>query len=208
MEQNTAILIADLSGYTALTETHGPSTAADMVEKYVAIVKDCLVGDSKLHQTIGDEVLIVSSSPDHLLNTATLLLQACSSEHLFLQLHGGLHYGKVLIRNNNYFGAPVNVASRIANKAGKGSFWCSADFVNNLSGVSTCSFSSKGKHGFKNVSEEMEVFELMIEGAASFHIDPVCRMLIHKKETAIPHPADTNIFFCSPDCLELYINSK
>src|SRR2546423_11328103 len=104
MEQYTAILIADLSGYTALTETHGASTAADMVDKYVQIINDSLIGDSFLHQSIGDEVLIVSSSPDHLLSTTKRLMQNLSNENNFLQVHGGLHYGKLLIRNNSHFG--------------------------------------------------------------------------------------------------------
>ncbi|HRF16542.1 MAG TPA: hypothetical protein PK977_00190 [Chitinophagaceae bacterium] len=48
MEQKIAILMADLSGYTALTEIHGASSAADLVDKYVEIVEKCLVGDSQL----------------------------------------------------------------------------------------------------------------------------------------------------------------
>jgi class 3 adenylate cyclase len=37
MEKNIAILMADLSGYTALTETHGSSAAADIIDKYMGI---------------------------------------------------------------------------------------------------------------------------------------------------------------------------
>jgi adenylate cyclase len=207
MEETVAILIADLSGYTALTETHGPATAADMIDKFLDIVENCLGGDSNLHQRVGDEVMIVSPTPDHLISTAIMLIQNCSKEHHFLQVHGGLHYGKVLKRNNHYFGSPVNLTSRIAGKANKGTFWCSSGFVNELSNSPEFTFSTKGKHRFKNVSEEIEVFELMIQNTNSFHIDPVCRMLIHKKENAIPHPSEKNIFFCSTDCLYIYINT-
>jgi class 3 adenylate cyclase len=77
--------------------------------------------------------MIVSSSADQLINTALLLIQNCSKEHYFLQLHGGLHYGKVLKRNDHYFGSPVNVTSRIASKANKGTFWCSSEFINQVS---------------------------------------------------------------------------
>src|SRR5450432_120822 len=152
MEQNIAILIADLSGYTALTETHGPVTAADMIDKFLDIVKDCLVGDCKLHQRVGDEVMIVSNSPDQLISTAIMLIQNCSKEHRFLQVHGGLHYGKVLKRNSHYFGSPVNLTSRIASKATKGTFWCSSGFINVLSNPEAFTFSTKEKHSFKNIS--------------------------------------------------------
>ena len=208
MEQNLAILIADLSGYTALTETHGPAIAADMIDKFMDIVEDSLAGDSKLHQRVGDEVMIVSDSADHLVKTAAMLIHNCSKEHYFLQLHGGLHYGKVLNRNDHYFGSPVNLTSRIANKANKGTFWCSAEFVNELSDTSAYTFSSKGKHHFKNLTEETGIFELMIENVNSFNIDPVCRMLIHKRERAIRHPYEQNVFFCSPACLGIYSGIK
>src|SRR6266542_6770655 len=169
MEQNIAILIADLSGYTALTETHGAITAADLIDKYLEIENDSLVGDSVLHQRVGDEVMIVSTAPDHLISTAIMLIQNCSKEHNFLQVHG---------------------------------------VVNALLNRSAFTFSSKGRHRFKNISEENEVFELIIEHPNFLYIDPVCRMLIHKKETSIPHPHEQNIFFCSPDCLDIYIRNK
>ena len=198
MEQNVAILIADLSGYTALTETHGPSSAADIVDRFLNIVEDCLAGDSKLHQRVGDEVMIVSTTADQLMSTALLLIQNSSKEHHFLQLHGGLHYGKVLKRNDHYFGSPVNLASRIASKANKGTFWCSSEFIKQLSNEDSFTFSPKEKHSFKNVSEDVDVFELVLENTKPVHIDPVCRMLINKMENAIPHPYEQHIFFCSP----------
>src|SRR5215217_506769 len=104
MEQDLAILIADVSGYTALTEVHGASTAADVIDTYVEMVQASLVGDSRLHESVGDEVMVVSNSPDDLLATAALLLQKAHSEPRFLQLHGALHYGTVLYRNTSYFG--------------------------------------------------------------------------------------------------------
>lgn len=206
MEQDIAILIADLSGYTALTETHGPSTAADMIDTFLGIVNDCLVGESELHQCVGDEVLIVSSLPEHLISTAVMLIQKCSETHNFLQLHGGLHYGKILKRNNNYFGSTINLTSRIAAKANNGTFWCSDKFVKALPDRNRFTFQSQGKHRFKNVSEENEVHELIIENTNAFHIDPVCRMLIHKKETAVQHPEE-DIFFCSANCRDIYISN-
>src|SRR3954464_4017765 len=112
MEQDIAILIADLSGYTALTETHGSLTAADLIDKYIEIVTASLIGDSHLQERVGDEVLIVATSPDHLLATAELLLQTTQEEYNFLEVHGGLHYGKLLKRNDSYFGSALNLTAR------------------------------------------------------------------------------------------------
>ena len=208
MEEHIAILMADLSGYTALTETHGPSGAADLVEKYISIVQGCLVGDSHLHGVVGDEVIIISSSADHLIYTALLLIQHTSKEENFLQVHGGLHYGKILKRNNNYFGTTINLASRITNKAAPGTFWCSGDYVAALSDRAAFTFESKGKHRFKNLSEENEVFELITDHPKAFYIDPVCRMIISNEERAVRHSDLPDIFFCSSGCMDIYNRTK
>lgn len=207
MEQDIAILIADLSGYTALTETHGPFAAADTIDKYLGIVKECLVGESKLHQSVGDEVVIISPSADELICTGIRLIKKCSEEHNFLQVHGGLHYGRILKRNNNYFGSTINLASRIASRANKGTLWCSGEFVNALSDKTAFTFLPRGGHRFKNVIEENDVLELVMDNIKDVHIDPVCRMLIHKKENAVPHPEE-DILFCSANCRDIYINQN
>jgi len=204
MEKNIAILMADLSGYTALTETHGSVAAADLIDKYIGIVENCLVGDSELHERTGDEIMIVSTSPDFLLATALMIGKNTSTEENFLQVHGGLHYGNVLKRANSYFGSAINLTSRIAAKANAGTFWCSEEYVNALSDKSMFTLTSKGNHVFKNISKEKEVFELCIEDRKSFYIDPVCRMLILEPKNAIPHPHEGDKYFCSPDCLEIY----
>jgi adenylate cyclase len=203
MEQNIAILIADLSGYTALTETHGAASAADLVDKYKDIVTISLVGDSHVHQYTGDEVVIVSASADWLISTAVLLMQNISEQDNFLQVHGGLHFGKILKRNNNYFGTTINLTSRIGNKAEAGTLLLSADYLNALTNPASFTFEPKGKHSFKNLNDECELYELKITTQRRLHIDPVCRMLINDTEKAIAHPHE-ELFFCSNECLDNY----
>lgn len=204
MEKNVAILMADLSGYTALTETHGSVLAADLIDKYIHIAKNCLIGDSKLHQRTGDEIMFVSDSPDSLLATALKLEANTASEENFLQVHGGLHFGKVLKRAESYFGTAINFVSRIAAKATAGTFWCSDEFVNAITNKSVCTFESKGNHLFKNINGEKEVFEIGIEKIKTKYIDPVCRMLILDPQNAIHHPHEEELYFCSSQCLKLH----
>lgn len=200
--------MADLSGYTALTEIHGSVAAADLIDKYIGIVENCLVGDSKLHERTGDEIMIISASPDCLLATALLIGTHISNEENFLQVHGGLHYGKVLKRANSYFGSAINLTSRIAAKANAGTYWCSEEYVNALSYKSVFTLKSKGNHHFKNISKEKEVFELCIEERKAFYIDPVCRMQILDPNNAIPHPTEGNRYFCSSNCLQNFMTTR
>jgi class 3 adenylate cyclase/YHS domain-containing protein len=175
-----------------------------MIDTYLGIVKDCLVGDSHLHEQVGDEVMIVSSSADHLLATAQKLIETTSVKNNFLQVHGGLHYGQILKRNNKFFGTTINLAERIAGKARPGTFWCSEEYINALDHKIPFSFQAKGTHHFKNISEAKEVFELTPDSRTPFKIDPVCKMLINEKETAIAHPLEKHLLFCNQTCLGIY----
>lgn len=208
MEQNIAILIADLSGYTALTEAHGASSAADLIDKYIELVNNSLVGNSRVQERVGDEVMIVSESADHLLSTAEVLLQNVFREYNFLQVHGGLHYGKILKRNNNLFGSALNLTSRIAAKAPAGTFLCSKSFLDALMNKEPYSFKSLGAHNFKNVSDESEVFEIALEKPETLHVDPVCRMLLTEPSKCISHPDRPDVFFCSENCLEIFMERQ
>ncbi|MBK9381422.1 MAG: hypothetical protein IPN39_08830 [Chitinophagaceae bacterium] len=96
MEINIAILMADLSGYTAMTEIHGAESAAAMVDRYLTLVNKSLVGDSHLHERIGDQVVIISSHAEQLAYTATFLFEFAHEQEDFLPLHAALHYGPVV----------------------------------------------------------------------------------------------------------------
>src|SRR5258706_3029187 len=162
MEETIAILMADLSGYTALIETHGSVSAADLIDKYIRIAESCLRGDCRLHERTGDEIMIVSASPDYLLATAVMMESITSKEEHFLQVHGGLHIGKALKRNNSYFGSAINLTARIASGANAGSFCCSLEFVNALTDKTPYSIRSTGMHSFKNITTEKEAFEIRL----------------------------------------------
>jgi class 3 adenylate cyclase/YHS domain-containing protein len=207
MEQDIAILIADLSGYTALTETHGSLTAADLIDKYVKIVTTSLIGDCHLQERVGDEVLIVSTSPDYLLATAKVLLQSTQEEYNFLEVHGGLHYGRLLKRNNSYFGSALNLTARIASQASAGTFLCSEEFMNAVSNKSMYKFIPKGKYNFKNLKDEKELFEISLSKPAHLYIDPICRMIVNKESASFSHPDKSDVLFCSQHCLETYLQN-
>jgi adenylate cyclase len=166
------------------------------------------VGDSHLQERVGDEVMIVSDSPGNLLSTAVVLLNTVLQQYKFLHVHGALHYGKVLKRNNSFFGSALNLTSRIASQAKPGQFLCSNDFLDVLADKKTYSFNSLGRYNFKNVSKEKEIFEMITGDAHNLHVDPICRMLLNADEEHISHPTSAGIFFCSMNCREIYLKKE
>lgn len=205
MEEEIAILFADLSGYTALTETHGALSAAELIDKFISIVEQSLIPECEFAERTGDEVMIVSKSADCLLQTAISIMTLSRQQHLFLQLHGGLHFGKILKRPNGFFGSTINMAARIASSADTGTFFCSEEFIDAISDKTLINSESRGVFDLKNVTGGKELFEIHVPEKPEYSIDPVCRMIILHKEQALKHPDHDGIYFCSVDCKEKYL---
>src|SRR5687768_8716899 len=87
MKRMTGVLMADLSGYTAMTEIHGDTAAMKLAEKYLIICKKSLVGKSIIYEIKGDEILMISNDADDLAMTAIALKRNAENESHFLEIH-------------------------------------------------------------------------------------------------------------------------
>lgn len=206
MEKEIAILMADLTGYTAMTDVHGGASAAKMVSKYMEIVDAAIHGGTKVMQRIGDQVVMIAEDSNDLLGTARKLNTLTREENHFLSIHAGLHYGNILIENGNLFGSTINIAARIMNIACRGQVLCSSKFIYQLSKDSQKLFRSVGVHKLKNVMDNIELFELVHGTVGEVHVDPVCHMHIDpSKQGASADYDGVTYFFCSEHCRSLFL---
>jgi class 3 adenylate cyclase/YHS domain-containing protein len=207
MEKEIAILMADLTGYTAMTDVHGGASAAKVVHKYMQLVDQSLFGSTQVVQRIGDQVVMMSDEPLDIIITAKKLLGR-THEHHFLSVHIGIHYGSILIENGNFFGSTINIASRIMNLANRSQVLCSSAYVNKLPADADVKFVPFGRHKLKNVLKEIEIFELSNFQSNLFYTDPVCHMLIDPgKENHITTYHNQTFHFCSSHCLTIFNSS-
>lgn len=88
MEKKVAILLADLSGYTAMTDVHGGESAAMLVKKYMTIVNRSLVGSTKVIQRVGDQIVLLAERPTDIVSSAQQLIRLIFEEHQFLSICG------------------------------------------------------------------------------------------------------------------------
>ncbi|MBT1695887.1 YHS domain-containing protein [Fulvivirgaceae bacterium PWU4] len=203
MEKDVAIMMADLTGYTAMTDAHGGASAARIVHKYMELVDSALAGSATVFQRIGDQVVILADSPSDMLSTAQRLNQLTGDEHHFLSIHAGLHFGSVFIEGNNLFGSTINIAARIMNIAQRGEILCSQRFLSGL--TSAAPFRSVGMHKLKNVPEPLELFLLDEPVKFPLHIDPVCHMQIDPaRSTYAATLGQTTYHFCSAHCRDRF----
>jgi adenylate cyclase len=112
-----AIAFADLAGYTRLTEEAGEDEAVDIIERFVEAVENTLPNDARIVKTIGDEVMIVASDAQALVDWA-VGFQELLTERPLPRI--GIHQGLTLYRDGDYYGRTVNLAARVGARAAGG----------------------------------------------------------------------------------------
>jgi adenylate cyclase len=198
-------VIADLSGYTALTEAHGGAEAAKTVSRYMELASNALIPGVRLVERVGDQVLIVSEDPRGAVTTALRLREAVSREPLFLGVRIGIDSGAAVEQEGRYFGSALNIAARVAAHARGGQILCTGEVAAAIGDVSDMRCVTVGTVRFKNVSEPVEVFEVVSEEHTSAVVDPVCHMRVEAATAAARLPFNgTPYYFCSSQCAEAF----
>jgi adenylate cyclase len=109
-----AFCFVDLTGFTRYTEEEGDEEALDMVERFVETVEATLPAEALIVKTIGDEVMIVSPDPVTLTEWAVGFLTLFRERP---QPRVGIHYGRAVYRDGDYFGTEVNLTHRVVARA-------------------------------------------------------------------------------------------
>ena len=206
-ELDVTFLIADLAGFTALTEIHGSRHAAWVVTRYVEIVRATLHPRARLAERVGDAVLIVAPDPESAVRTAVDVREATEREPLFPLLRVGVHGGPVIELNGSYFGTPLNLTARLAAHATAGQILCTESIAAAASSLEGVEFRSLGPVSLRNILTPVSVFEVMVANRAgeSEPIDPVCQMRVDPLTAAsqLAHGGRT-FYFCSPECARTF----
>lgn len=205
-EVDVVFVIADLSGYTALTEAHGGSEAAKVVSRYVELAGSALSADARLVERVGDELLIVAKSAAGAVRTALRIREAVEREPLFPGVRVGIHGGPVLERDGSYFGPALNLTARVAAYAHEGQIVCTDHIAGALEGERDIPRQPLATVRFKNVPDLVALHEVGgAAGAGTHAIDPVCRMQVHHDTAPARLPyGNTTVYFCSLACAKSF----
>ena len=206
-ETERTLLIADLSVYTALTETHGAVHASEVVLRFNRLAEAALEPGVAIIDRIGDQILCAGADPHAVLRVALRLCAAVERESDFLAVQAGIHTGSVVERDGRLFGAPLNLTARLASHARGGQILCTesvAAIARDHAGVEA---RLVGEKRFKNVPLPVMVYELLrvSQRRHASLIDPVCRMQIEPQRAAATLSyMGQNHYFCSAECARLF----
>jgi adenylate cyclase len=149
-----AIAFADLAGYTRFTEEEGEEEALSSVERFVERVTATLPEDARVVKTIGDEVMVVGTDVEALVNWAVGFLETVEERP---EPRLGVNYGSTLYRDGDYFGREVNLASRVVARARGGEVLVTDSVVDAVSGGSHLQFEPIGDVKLKGFDEPRQL---------------------------------------------------
>jgi class 3 adenylate cyclase len=183
-ERDLSVLFLDIGGYTGLCERLGHAVVHDIIEKHFSVFMDAIYANNgDVNETVGDGLMVLFMHEDPETNALEAVRAALAIRERtarisreFTQLYRpldvnmGINSGTALVGAAKFEslvgsrwtytarGTLTNVAARISALGSKGTLLMSRTTADRVKG----SFlpASRGMHKLKNVSEEVEVFEL------------------------------------------------
>ena len=202
-ETDLALMMADLCGYTALTETHGALQASETVLRFVHMVEANLEPGVRIVDSIGDSVFCSSEDTLAVVRTALQLQEAVWREPGFPHASTGIHCGKIVEREGRLFGAPINLTARLTAYADGQQILCTEPIASAVARAEGVKCRALGEQRFKNVVHPVLLFEVLPADALhpAIAIDPVCRMQVEiDLAVAKVDHGGKNYWFCSHQC--------
>ena len=154
--QPVTVGFVDIVGFTKLGEDFGPDDVGAVVRRFERAVADAVEPPVRLVKTIGDAAMLVAPEPAPVVEAVLCLVERSQEEAPLLR--GGVALGEGLQRAGDWYGRPVNLASRITAFARRGSVLTSKA-VREAVG-DDYSWSAAGSRRFKGVKGNVEVFRV------------------------------------------------
>jgi adenylate cyclase len=155
--ESVNVCFADLVGFTKLGEQLPPEEIGRVAGRLTQLAADVVEPPVRLVKTIGDAAMLVSQEAESLVHTAITLVRAADDAgEDFPQLRSGVASGEAIARGGDWYGRPVNVASRVCSVARPGSVLCTAGVHEVTEDEFRWSFA--GRRRLKGVKEPVPLF--------------------------------------------------
>jgi len=156
LERPPAMAFLDVTGYTRLTQERGDEAGAALAGKLSRLVQRSAAAHSgRAVKWLGDGVMLYFDDAAGSVAGALEMLDGVVDAGL-PPAHIGIHSGPVLFQEGDYFGATVNLASRIGEYARPGEILVSRTVADLAAGAAT--FSPIGSVELKGLGNAVELY--------------------------------------------------
>lgn len=161
------VAFADLVGFTKLGEHLEVAELGDVSGRLVEHATSIVEAPVRLVKMIGDAAMFVSTDSAQVLETALSLVDAVEADESLPSLRAGIARGEALARAGDWYGRPVNLASRITGFARPGTVVVNGGVKEAMAEDAAASgydFSFAGKRHFKGINGEIAVHRVRRAG--------------------------------------------
>jgi adenylate cyclase len=156
--RSIAVAFADLVGFTRLGEAVPPEALEDLANRLSELARDVASPPVHFIKTIGDAVMLTSTDPVALLRAVLALIAAAEKYEDLPQLRVGVASGLAVRRAGDWFGSPVNVASRVTGAARPGAVLVAESARDAIGSAAGFAWSFAGARHLKGVKGEVKLF--------------------------------------------------
>jgi TolB-like protein/Flp pilus assembly protein TadD len=154
----TAILAADVVGYSALMGADEARTLAALVEMRNKLFEPTVAArGGNIIKRMGDGWIIEYPNVSDAVECAIEIQQGLS-DHDIIQLRIGVHIGDVTFQDDDVYGDGINVAARLETSAEPGQVLISDTAHNSLDGKAAEKFAGGEQHELKNIARPVAVW--------------------------------------------------
>jgi adenylate cyclase len=154
-----AVCFADMVGFTKLGEELTVGELGHVAGRLGELAAEVTSAPVRLVKLIGDAAMLVSTEPEPLGEAALGLVAAADAEgEEFPQLRIGVGFGPAIGQGGDFYGRPVNMASRITGIARPGSVLASGEAKEALGDRFRYSFA--GERHLKGISGRVSLFRV------------------------------------------------
>jgi adenylate cyclase len=154
--REVAVSFADMVGFTQLGERMPVEEVGGLAGRLGELASECVSPPVRLVKTIGDAAMLASLEAGPLLEATLDLVAAAEGAERFPRLRAGAAFGPALPRSGDWYGRPVNIASRITDLAEPGTVVGTRELCDAAEDV--CTWESVGARVVKGVDGEIELF--------------------------------------------------
>ena len=172
----TAILAADVAGYSRLMGADEEGTLAQLKAHRSAVVDPTIIQQrGRIVKTTGDGMLVEFASVVDALRCAVEVQRTMAERNVEvspekrIEFRVGIHQGDIIIDGGDIFGDGVNVAARLEGLAEPGGICVSSRVQEDAQGKLDTRFEDMGEQQLKNIERPVRVYRIRTSGAALSH---------------------------------------
>ncbi len=169
-----AIMMADVVGFSRMTNEDEPATLAALKQSLAAIIRPRIKKfGGRLVKALGDGFLAAFDSPVHAVDCALAIQDdvrirnSTQPANQRLPFRIGIHLGDIVLDGRDVMGDAVNTASRLPELAEPGGIVVSAAIAEHVRGKVASDFKDMGPRALKNIAGPVRVFRVSAAAADS-----------------------------------------